>query len=165
MLASGSTKSRRHYIWMTNQKGQFPFISFSNLWRNQIVSQRREGGRERFFLLEANTLTRRLRRPCRGTCGRRRARGSRFGRWTCGSCRRRRRRRWSPGWSRRRRCRACRPGPRCARTTTPTRSTWATAIERGWLHVGPEVLQFGRPMNRSDPNNPISFRGEDQNLT
>ena len=29
---------------MTNQKGQFPFISFSNLWRNQIVSQRREGG-------------------------------------------------------------------------------------------------------------------------
>ena len=33
---------------MTYQKGQFPFISFSNLWRNQIVSQRREGGSDFF---------------------------------------------------------------------------------------------------------------------
>ena len=44
------------------------------------------------------------------------------------TCRRRTRRRSSPGWSRTRRCRACPREPRCARTTTQTRSTWATAM-------------------------------------
>ena len=36
---------------------------------------------------------------------------------------------------------------------------------RWWLNVGPEMSYFERSMNRLDPDNPISFRGEDQNLT
>ena len=55
------------------------------------------------------------------------------------TCRRRTRRRLSPGWTRMRRCKAYPREPRCARMTTPTRSTWAAAM---WKFTNLDVVQF-----------------------
>ena len=53
------------------------------------------------------------------------------------TCRRRTRRRSSRGWSRMRRCRASHREPRCARRTTPTRSTWVTGLANSQLRGRP----------------------------